>query len=106
MRFASSALNSPTSRKVSTWRSGRTSRCTSAFGLMSLIATKPSALWTWSPSATSLQKRHSEESPTTPPPDPLDRDTRDSLFVDRDGAGTHQPSDGRVDEPGRVVVAI
>ena len=42
--FASSAGNSPMSRKVSTCRSGITSRCVSACGLMSRSATKPSAL--------------------------------------------------------------
>jgi len=50
MRLVSSGVNSPMSRNVSTWRSGMTSRWTSAFGLMSLIATKPSLSATWSPS--------------------------------------------------------
>ena len=49
-----------TSRKVSTCRSGMTSRCVSAFGAMSRTATKPSATWTWSASRTSRQKRQSE----------------------------------------------
>ena len=64
-RFASSGGNSPTSRNVSTCRSGRTSRCVSAFGSMSRIATKPSAARTWSPSRTSLQKRQSSGSEDT-----------------------------------------
>ena len=39
---------------------GSTRRCVSAFGLMSRIATKPSASCTWSPSATSRQNRQSQ----------------------------------------------
>ena len=51
------------SRKVSTCRSGITSRCVSApAGVMSRIATKPSALRTWSPSRYSRQKRQSSGS--------------------------------------------
>ena len=57
MRPASSSGKSSTSRNVSTWRSGRTRRCVGAFGAMSRIATKPSAAWTWSPSA----DEHAEE---------------------------------------------
>src|SRR5215207_4097471 len=94
MRFASSALKSPTSRNVSTWRSGRTRRWTSALGSMSSIATKPSALCTWSPSATSLQKRHSSE------------DTDDPLLAYRGAPHADDVSDGSVDEPRRVVVAV
>src|SRR4029079_12333974 len=93
MSLASSAANSPTSRKVSTWRSGITSRCVSAFGLMSRTATKPSAARTWSPSRTSWQKRQSSGSE-----DPLlghaARPHADELAE----LASHQP--------GRVVVAV
>ena len=40
---AETAEKSPMSRKVSMWCSGMTSRWTSAFGLMSSIATRPGA---------------------------------------------------------------
>ena len=50
IRFASSGGNSAISWNDSTCRSGRTSRCVSAWGLMSRIATKPSVAATWSPS--------------------------------------------------------
>src|SRR5262249_24121758 len=48
--FTSSGENSQISRNVGTCRSGMTSRCVSARGLMSRTATKPSPLRTWSPS--------------------------------------------------------
>ena len=54
------------SRNVSMCRSGMTSRCVSACGLMSRIATKPSAARTWSPSRTSLQKRQSSGTASDP----------------------------------------
>src|ERR687896_1055192 len=94
MRFASSAGNSPTSRKLSTCRSGSTGRWTGAFGLMSATATKPSASSRCSPSATNVQKRHSG------------CDTDDPLLGD--GASTHpdQLPDRPVDEPRRVVVSV
>src|SRR6476659_2275735 len=90
MRLASSGENSPTSRKVSTCRSGITSRCVSAFGLMSRIATKPSAARTWSPSRATVQKRQSSGSE-----DPL---LRGAACPD-----AHQLADLPAHEPGRVV---
>src|SRR3954452_24142542 len=93
MRFASSGGNSPTSRNVATCRSGSTSRCVSARGLMSWIATKPSPFATWSPSRTSLQKRQSSSS-------------EDPLLRHRCAADAHELADGRIDQPGRVVVAV
>src|ERR1017187_7563408 len=95
MRFASSASNSETSRKVSTWRSGSTSTWTGASGLMSLIATKPSARWTWSPSRTSMQNRQSSGC-----------GGKDPLLGDTGRAHADELSDRRVDEPRRVVVAV
>src|ERR1700675_4387531 len=83
------------SLNVSTCRSGSTRRCVSASGLMSRIATKPSALCTWSPSATSPQKRQSSCS-----------DGKDSLLGECNGARFDQPTDLRIEQPGRVVVAI
>src|SRR5215470_12661437 len=93
MRCDSSAGNAEISRKLATCRSGSTSRCVSAFGAMSRIATKPSAAWRWSPSRTSWQKRQSSGS-------------EDPLL--RDGAGTDpdDPADRGLDEPRRVVVAV
>src|SRR5579864_9048468 len=73
-------------------RSGMTSRCVSACGLMSRMATKPSMAATCSPSRKSLQKRQSSGSE-----DPLLRDPR--------AADADQLADRCVDEPGRVVVA-
>src|SRR6185436_20171953 len=81
------------SRKVSTWRSGRTSRCVSACGLMSRIATKPSVFATWSPSRASEQKRQSSGS-------------EDPLLHDRRSANRDELADGRVDEPGHVVGTV
>src|SRR5205085_11070952 len=80
-------------RKLSTWRSGRTSRWVSAFGLMSRIATKPSVFATWSPSRTSRQKRQSSGSD-----DPLLGDVR----------ATHpdEGADRSADAPRAVVVAV
>src|SRR3954447_6264343 len=95
MRRASSSGNSPTSRKVATWRSGRTSRWTGACGLMSRIATKPSAALTWSPSRTSVQKRQSSRG-----------SGKDPLRGDALRTHVHELADRRVDEPRRVVVAV
>src|SRR5262245_55488829 len=95
MRPASSSGKAETSLNVSTWRSGRTSRWVSATGLMSRIATKPSAAWTWSPSATSRQKRHSSRG-----------DGKDALLRQADSTGADELAYRRVDEPGRVVVAV
>src|SRR5205807_9261593 len=93
IRFASSAGNSEISRKLGMWRSGITSRCVSAFGLISRIATKPSAAWTCSPSRASSQKRQSSGSEN-----PL---LRDGL-----AANGHELADGSAHEPRRVVVAV
>src|SRR3954452_10131490 len=72
-----------------------TSRCTFACGLMSLIATKPSARATNAPSRTMLQKRQSSRCFGT-----------DSLLGDGRSANAHEPADRRVDEERRVVVAV
>src|SRR6478672_2656700 len=93
IRLASSAGNSEISRKDETCRSGSTSRCVSAFGLMSRIATKPSAARTWSPSRASVQKRQSSGSE-----DPL---LRGAACPD-----AQQLADLPAHEPGRVVVAV
>src|SRR2546423_8233887 len=93
MRFASSGGSSATSRKLSTWRSGRTSRWVSAFGLMSRIATKPSVFATWSPSRTRRQKRQSSGSE-----DPLLRDVR--------ATHPHERADRAGDAPRAIVVAV
>src|SRR6188508_1849350 len=95
MRAASSSGNASTSRNVSTWRSGRTSRCVSAIGAMSRIATKPSARETWSPSATSRQKRQ-----------PSRGDGNDPLLRETDGSRGNEAADLGVDEPWRVVVPV
>src|SRR6266571_6285326 len=81
------------SRKVSTWRSGMTSRCVSALGLMSRIATSPSAFATCSPSRNSRQKRQSSGS-------------EDSLLGHRSRAHAYELADGGIDEPRRIVVAV
>src|SRR6187455_3151807 len=83
------------SRNVSTCRSGRTSRWVSEMGLMSRIATNPSAACTWSPSATSRQNRQFSGC-----------DGKDPLLGDSDCAGFQKLSDVAVDEPRRVVVAV
>src|SRR5689334_9138406 len=93
MRFDSSAGNSEISRKLETWRSGSTSRCVSALGAMSRMATNPSASWTWSPSRTSWQNRQSSGS-------------ADPLLGHLGAAHVHELADRRVDEPRRVVVAV
>src|SRR4029079_14746257 len=93
MRFASSAGNSEISRNDATCRSGSTSRCVSAFGAMSRIATKPSTACTWSPSRTSVQKRQSSGS-------------ANPLLRDLGAANAHELAHRRVDEPRRVVVAV
>src|SRR6187551_715741 len=94
MRFASSLSNSCTSRNVSMCRSGSTSRCTGAFGLMSSMATNPSPALTCSPSRTSLQKRQSG------------CDANDSLLGDVVRLHPHELPLRAVDEPGRIVVAV
>src|SRR3954452_3902641 len=95
MCFASPAENSPISRKESMWCSGRIRRCTAAFGSMSLIATKPFVSATWSPSRTRLQKRQSSRC-----------DGKDAFLGDSVRADPHELADGRVDEEGRIVVAV
>src|SRR5436190_16158369 len=73
-----------------------TSRWTSAFGLMSSIATNPSARLTTvagtSP-RTIWQKTHSSGS-------------EDPLLGDRRAARPYEVADAALDEPGRVVVAV
>src|SRR5207244_12922853 len=93
IRSASAGSNSPISRTLGTWRSGSTSRCTSARGLMSLIPTKPSPSRTWSPSLYSRQKRQSSGS-------------EDSLLGDRSRTDADELAHGRIDEPRRIVVAV
>src|SRR5215470_19066150 len=93
MRCDSSDGNSEISRKLGTCRSGSTSRCVSAFGAMSRMATKPSPSCTWSPSRTSVQKRQSSGSP-------------DPLLGDRGATNADEIADGAVDEPRRIVVAV
>src|SRR6266550_1610507 len=60
---------------------------------MSLIATKPSASRTWSPSLNKRQKRQSSGS-------------ENPLLGDRRRAHAHELPDASVDEPRRVVVAV
>src|SRR3954470_20321172 len=93
MRFASSGGNDAISRNVPTWRSGITSRCVSACGLMSRIATKPSPLRTCSPSRYSRQKRHSSGG-------------NETLLRHRGRACPDDAADIAAEEPGRVVVAV
>src|SRR5438094_2247090 len=95
MRAASSPPKADTSRNVSTWCSGMTRTCTGACGLMSLIATSPSAAWMWLPSRASLQKRQSSRC-----------SGKDPLLGDAIGSDAHELADRRVDEPRRVVVAV
>src|SRR5205814_2502501 len=96
IRLASSGGNSAISRKLGTCRSGMTSKCVRAWGLMSRIATRPSVAATWSPSRTSLQKRQSGSG------------SMDPLL--RHGRGAHADERANrqivVDEPGRVIVAV
>src|SRR5215217_1495229 len=61
---------------------------------MSSTATKPSPALTWSPSATSLQKRQSG------------RDAMDAFRRDARGTRNNDRSHWCVDEPGRIVVAV
>src|SRR5262245_5609494 len=61
---------------------------------MSRIATKPSAAWAWSPSWARRQKRQSGGNGEHP------------LVADTGRAGAHELSDGRVEQPRRVVVAV
>src|SRR4051812_20625864 len=95
MRRVSSGGNSATSRNVSTWRSGRTSRWTGAWGLTSAIATNPSAARTWSPSRTSLQNRQSSRGPG-----------KDPLLGDALCPHPDELTDRSIDEPRRVIVAV
>src|SRR5215210_9572117 len=60
---------------------------------MSLMATNPSSLRTWSPSLASVQKRHSD-------------DTDDPLLGHGLCARADERPHLRVDEPGRVVVCV
>src|SRR5919206_3664758 len=93
IRFASSAEKEPTSLNVSTWRSGITSRCVSALGAMSRIATNPSPRATWSPSRARRQKRQSSGS-------------ADPLLGHLGAADADELAHRRGDEPRRVVVAV
>src|SRR4249920_212931 len=95
MRPTSSSGNASISLNVSTWREGRTSRCVSAIGLMSRIATKPSSACTCSPSATSVQKRQLSGG-----------DGKDPLLRHTDGTSMQKLTDVAGDEPRRVVVAV
>src|SRR5690349_5092952 len=93
MRSDSSAGNSEISRNESTCRSGMTSRCVSALGLMSRMATKPSEELTWSPSRKSWQKRQSSGS-------------ENPLLRDRSPKHGNELADLAAQEPRRVVVAV
>src|SRR5579862_1009866 len=95
IRFSSQAWNSPISRNDSTWRSGMMRMCVCAFGLMSLIATKPFVFATYVPSWTMSQKRQSSRC-----------DGNDSLLGDRLGTDADERPDRRIDEERRVVVAV
>src|SRR3954467_1738036 len=95
MRLDSLASKASTSRKVSTWRSGSTSTCTGACGLMSWIATKPFALCTYAPSRAMLQKRQ-----------PSRCDGNDSLLRYAPPANANERAYGRVDGKRRVVVPV
>ena len=95
MRPASSSGNASISLNVSTCRSGRTSRCVSAIGAMSRIATNPSARCTWSPSATSRQNRQLSGG-----------DGKDPLLASATARGADEFADLAVEEPRRVVVAV
>src|SRR4029079_3464962 len=88
------ASNSLTSRNVFTCRSGKTRRCTGAFGLMSSTATNPSALLTVSPSRRRRQKRQSG------------CEANDSLLCHVMRAGSDELAGRPIDEPRRVVVAV
>src|SRR5436309_3335537 len=91
--FDSSADSSSISRNVEMWRSGITSRWTSASGLMSCSAAKPSAFATWSPSRARRQKRQLSGS-------------EDPSFRDGCAADADELADRRVDEPRRIVVTV
>src|SRR5437763_9338487 len=95
MRLDSSAVKSAISRKLGTCRSGMTSRCVSACGLMSRIATKPSVAAMWSPSRYNRQNKQSSGS-------------EDPLLRDGGAANTYELTDRQRarDEPGRVVVPV
>ena len=75
---------------------GEDEQAVSAAGAMSRMATKPSAACTWSPSATSRQKRQSGSG----------GNGEDSLVAHADRPCPHHLADGAVDEPGRVVVRV
>ena len=91
------AGTSPTSRNVSTCRSGRTSRCVGACGAMSRIATKPVRRV----DVVALADEPAEEAVRR---QAATASTPSSETPDRACACTNVP-DARVDEPGRVVVA-
>ena len=82
------------SRNVSTWRSGRTSRCVSACGLMSRIGDEPVRLR----DVVALADELAEET--------VVRQREDALLRHRGAADADELADGRVDEPGRVVGAV
>src|SRR5829696_5216632 len=84
------------SRKVSTCRSGRTSRCVSACGLMSRTATNPSPFATWSPSRASRQKRQSARR----------LGSANALLGHGGAADADELTDPRIDGPRRVVGAV
>src|SRR4051812_7082265 len=93
--LVSCELKAEMSLNVPTCRSGSTSRWTGARGLMSRMATKPSIALTWSPSRYRRQNRQSSWS-----------GSEDPLLHDRSRADADQVTDGRVDEPRRVVAAV
>src|SRR3954452_10850781 len=97
MRFASSAESDPIARKSSMCRSGITSRCTSAFGLMSSIAKNPSVLPTTVDGRLPSTMRQKMQSGCG---------GNDALLADAGGADAHELAHRRVDEPGRVVGAV
>ena len=84
-----SAESSPTSRKVSRWRSGITITWTSARGLMSRKATKPSARPTTSAGTSPATMRQKMQASGSENP----------LLRDSDRAGPHELADSAVDQP-------
>src|SRR5581483_3574830 len=93
MRLSSAAVNSAMWWKLSMCRSGMTSRCVGAWGLMSRMATKPSVAATWSPCRYSVQKRQSSG-------------TANPILGHVDAADGDELAHRSVDEPRRVVVAV
>src|SRR5579862_3588662 len=94
IRLSSSASNCAISWKLAMCRSGMTSRCVCACGLMSRMATSPSVEATWSPSRKSVQKRQSGSGGTN------------AFLRDRDAPNADECADRCVDEPRRIVVAV